>query len=93
MTDVTYTEARATFASLWDRLVGEREVVVVHRRGPEPIAMIAAGELAGLLETAHLMRSPRNAERLLAALDESRAGDTTPLDAAALRAHLGLAAS
>ena len=59
MTDVTYSEARATFAALWDRLVEDRDAVVVHRRGKESIAMLPASELAGLLETAHLLRSPR----------------------------------
>ena len=31
-------------------------------------ALIAAAELRGLMETAHLLRSPKNAERLLTAL-------------------------
>jgi antitoxin YefM len=37
--------------------------------------MISADELAGLEETAHLLASPANAERLLRALEASRKGE------------------
>ena len=60
------------------------------RRGAEPIAMIAADELAGLLETAHLLRSPRNAERLLTALVRARSGEGVPLTVEELRREVGL---
>ena len=36
-----------------------REVVIIRRRGAEDVALITAKELSGLLETAHLLRSPR----------------------------------
>lgn len=88
MTDLSYTEARASFASIWDRLVADRDVAVVHRRGKEPLAMLPASELAGLLETAHLLRSPANAERLLSALADARAGRAEELSAADLRARM-----
>ena len=87
---VTYTEARARFAALWDRIVDERGVVIVRRRGAEDIAMLPAAELEGLLETAHLLRSPKNAERLLNALARARAGGDEPMTPEALRAEVGL---
>jgi len=40
--------------------------------------MIAADELQSRMETAHLLRSPKNAERLLSALARARAADTAP---------------
>lgn len=64
----TYTKARAQFATLMDEVTQNREVVIIQRRGSEDVALIAADELASLLETAHLLRSPANAERLLTAL-------------------------
>ena len=64
----TYTQARAELAKLLDQVTHNREVVVIHRRGEEEVAMIAASELASLTETAYLLRSPVNAERLLSAL-------------------------
>lgn len=64
----TYTQARAGLASLLDQVTNNREVVIIKRRGEEEVAMIAADELESLMETAYLLRSPANAERLLSAL-------------------------
>ncbi len=75
---LTYTNARASLASLLDRVTHNREIVVIQRRGGEDVAMIAAEELASLTETAHLLRSPRNAERLLNALGRALKGEGTP---------------
>ena len=68
----TYTHARARLASLLDEVTKNREVVIIQRRGSEDVAMITADELVGILETAHLLRSPSNAKRLLTALDKVR---------------------
>ena len=53
--------------------------------------MIAASELSALTETAYLLRSPRNAERLLSALVRGRAGEGKPMTVEQLRGELGLA--
>lgn len=76
--EATYTEARSNLATLWDQVVDRREVLTVHRRGTEAIAMLPASELASLMETAHLLRSPRNARRLLEALNASLNDETAP---------------
>lgn len=90
MSEITYSEARARFAALWDRVVADRDVVVVRRRGKEDLAMLPAAELASLMETAHLLRSPRNAERLLAALARAREGTEPVASTQALREEMGL---
>ena len=68
----TYTHARANLAALCDAVTADREVVIIQRRNAEDVALIAATELDSLLETAHLLRSARNAERLLTALNRAR---------------------
>jgi antitoxin YefM len=88
--ETTYSQAREQLKSLMDRAVDDREVILVRRRSGGAVAMIAADELAGLLETAHLLRSPRNAERLLAALGRARATDLPPTPIPALKQKLGL---
>lgn len=70
--ETTYTAAREQLKALMDRVVADREVVMVRRRQGGDVAIVAAEELEGLLETAHLLRSPRNAARLLAALERAR---------------------
>jgi antitoxin YefM len=88
--ETTYTRARAELAKLLDRAGQDREVVVVRRRGRPPVALVAADELESLLETAHLLRSPANARRLLSALRRALEGRGRPESPAALRRELGL---
>ena len=88
----TYTQARANLAKLLDQAVADREVIIIERRGADPVALVAAAELAGLLETAHLLRSPANAQRLLAALARALDAERTipPQTIAELRREVGL---
>jgi antitoxin YefM len=71
-TETTYTSLRENLASVLDQVVDQRETVIVRRRGSRDVALIPADELAGLIETAHLLRSPRNARRMLAALGRAK---------------------
>jgi len=86
----TYTHARANLAALCDEVTANREVVIIHRRGAEDVALIAAEELSGLLETAHLLRSPKNAERLLTALARAQSRTLSPQSIDELRGEIGL---
>lgn len=88
--ETTYTQLRQTLASVLDRVVDNREIVIVRRRGAKDVAMIPAQELASLLETAHLLRSPKNARRLLTALRRAEKRGGTPRSAESLRKELGL---
>ena len=85
-----YTQARANLARLLDRVTQNREVVIIQRRSGEDVAMIAADELTGILETAHLLRSPANARRLLGALERARQEDGTAQTIEDLRREVGL---
>ena len=89
MTTVSYTEARDNLASLWDRTLSTREPVILERRGAEAVALLPLDELRGILETAHLLRSPRNARRLLAALQRADAGGGTALSLAQVAKRIG----
>jgi len=70
--------------------VQDREVVVVRRRKGGDVALVAADELEGLLETAHLLRSPANAERLLRALNRAQEQTLPSTDLDELEAQLQL---
>lgn len=89
----TYTQARAQLASLLESATNDREIIIIQRRGEEDVALIAADELAGLLETVRLLRSPRNAERLLTALARARTGEGLPQTIDSLRHEVQLDAS
>ena len=84
----TYTKARANFAKLCDEVVKNREIVIINRRGASDVALIPADELQGLIETAHLLRSPTNADRLLKALERAKTGETKAKTIESLRGEL-----
>ena len=94
-TETTYTSLREHLASVLDQVANDREVVIVRRRGAnhgnaKDVALVPAGELAGLMETAHLLRSPRNAQRLLAALQRATRRKGKPESVDKLRREMGL---
>ncbi len=86
----TYSNARENFASLLEQVVSDREIVIINRRGYEDVALVTASELASLLETAHLLRSPENAQRLLKALHRAQAKTLKPQPLTKLCRELGL---
>lgn len=91
MPTISYTEARDRLASVWDETISTREPVVIDRRGHESVVLLPASEWQGLLETAHLLRSPANARRLLGALNRLEQGEGQELSLDALAAKSGAA--
>lgn len=86
----TYSNARANLAKFYDEVSENQRIVIISRRGKHDVALISADELSGLLETAHLLRSPKNAERLLTALNRARTKKMRTKSVAVLRKELGL---
>ena len=85
--ETTYSSLRANLATVLDQVVDQQDTVIVRRRGRD-VALIPASELAGLMETAHLLRSPRNARRLMTALRRAKAGKIKPRTLASLRKEM-----
>ena len=63
-----YTNLRQNLASLLDEIIENREIILVSRKGKEDVAMLAASELSTMIEMLHLLKSPANAQKLLAAM-------------------------
>jgi antitoxin YefM len=74
MKTLSYTESRARYAEVLDSVVNDREEVVITRAGHEPVVLMSLADFESLRETAHLMRSPANARRLLDAMERLEAG-------------------
>lgn len=90
-TTVTYSDARARLAELWDEAADSREPITLTRRGKEDMALLPADELRQLLATMHLLRSPANAARLLGALERAKGAVTLEeLTLAELAGRVGL---
>lgn len=93
MTASTYSHLRENLAEIWDTIEESREPMIVERRGHEALAILPADELASLEATAHLLRSPRNAVRLLGALQRALKGSSESIGLDELRRDLKIDAT
>ncbi len=91
--ETTYTALREQLAAVLDQVTENQEVVIVRRRGAKDVALVPADELAGLIETAHLLRSPKNAQRLVTALRRAERGKAKPQSLDKLRREMILGTS
>lgn len=90
MPTATYSKLRENLADIWNEIEDTQEPVIVTRQGHQALAILPADELASLQETAHLLRSPKNARRLIEALVRAVEGHGETTTPTALRAELGL---
>jgi antitoxin YefM len=86
----TYTQARANLAKLLDEVSLNNEVIIINRKNAENVAMVSESELSGILETAHLLRSPKNAQRLLKTLLKVQDNKEIPQSIDELKKEFGL---
>lgn len=75
MDAITYTSARANLASTMDRVCNDHEPIIVTRSGQQSVVLVSLEDFNALEETALLLRSPKNARRLLAAIDQLERGE------------------
>ncbi len=75
MRTMTYTESRARYAETLNAVVDDREEVAITRAGHDPVVMVSLDDYESLKETAYLLRSPANAQRLLASIDRLELGE------------------
>ena len=85
----TYTQAHANLASLLNQVIDHKEIIVIKRRSNRNVALILE-EVSSLLETAYLLRSPKNAARLLSALERSKQRTTESMTVDELCEELGI---
>jgi len=90
MNSISYTEARDRLASVWDEAISTRQPITISRRGKESVVLVAMDEWEGLQETAHLLRSPTNARRLLEALTRLGEGEGESITVSELTAKTSL---
>jgi antitoxin YefM len=73
---VTASEARAQLFPLIEQVNADQEPVeIVSKKGTA--FLVSEAQYRSMTETAYLMRSPANAERLLAGVAKAAAGKTT----------------
>jgi len=70
MDAISYSALRANLAGTMDRVCDDREPIVVTRKNGRSVVMLSLEDYTSLEETAHLLQSPANAERLLSAIEQ-----------------------
>jgi antitoxin YefM len=74
MDSITFSTARANLAELMDQVCNDHEPIVVTRKGKQSVVMMLLEDYQSLEETAYLLRSPKNANRLLASIRQLNVG-------------------
>ena len=77
MKTMSYSESRARYAEVLQSVVDDREEVIITRSGHESAVIVSLDDYNSLRETAYLLRSPRNARRLLDSIEKLDAGEAT----------------
>lgn len=74
---ITYSAARANLARTMDRVCNDHAPLIITRNREQAVVMLSLEDYNALEETAYLLRSPANAQRLLSAIQELNAGGGT----------------
>src|SRR5713101_8416388 len=74
MKSITYTAARENLATTINRVCEDNAPVMITRNRDQSVVMLSLAEYESLEETAHLLRSPANAKRLLRSIDQLERG-------------------
>jgi antitoxin YefM len=74
MKSITYSAARENLANTINRVCEDNAPVIITRDRDQAVVMLSLAEYESLQETAHLLRSPANAKRLLDSLDATKRG-------------------
>jgi len=75
MDSLSVSEARANLKAVMDKVVADRVPVAIRRPRGESVVMVSQAEWDGMAETLHLLKSPKNAERLLEAIEGLNRGE------------------
>ncbi len=74
MKTITYTAARENLASTINQVCEDAAPVMITRNRDQAVVMLSLAEYESLQETANLLRSPKNAKRLLRSIDQLERG-------------------
>ena len=77
MDTLTYSEARSKLANTMDRGCDDHAPIVITRKNSQSVVMMSLDDFQALEETAYLLRSPKNAKRLIESIVELKSGGGT----------------
>ena len=75
MDTITYTSARGNLAKTMKKVCDDHSPVIITRKTEKPVVMMSLEDYQALEETAYLLRSPKNARRLLESIAQLEMGE------------------
>lgn len=70
MEAITYSHTRQHLAEIMNKVTDDRSPVLITRQAGSPVVMMSLQDFNALEETAYLMRSPKNAKRLMESIEQ-----------------------
>lgn len=80
MDTLSYTAFRNQLSGTLDKVNDNRKPVMITRQNGKPAIVMSVEDFQAYEETAYLMASPKNAERLNQSITEIEAGNARPND-------------
>ena len=80
MDALTYTAARQNLAKTMDKVCNDHAPVIVTRKSSNSVVIMSLEDFEALEETAYLLRSPKNARRLIESVAQLEKGQGTEKD-------------
>jgi len=77
MQSISYTAARSSLAKTMEQVCQDHAPIAITRKGEGAVVMISMEDYQSLEETAYLLRSPKNAQRLMASIAQLEQGKGT----------------
>lgn len=71
---LTYSYTRQNLADVLNKVNEDRAPVLITRQNGEPAVLMSLADYNAIEETAYLLRTPANAQRLMSAIAQHRAG-------------------
>jgi antitoxin YefM len=75
MDTISYSTVRESLARTMEKVCVDHAPVIITRRRAESVVLLSLDDYQSLEETAYLLRSPKNAARLVKAIEEIEAGN------------------
>jgi len=77
MNAITYTHARENLAATISEVCRNHDPVIITKKGTDAVVMMSLEDFESMHETTYLLRSPKNAKRLIESIEQLNAGSGT----------------